>query len=219
MKHERKNLCILLSILLVIIAATIVLAVKMDKSPDMQSTVLPGQSVDFQRFNAAEAMNTAVEMLNSNEFTQAKNLLNNTIKQHPGNTELWMLLGTVYYRQENFVQAEQAFRHVVRRQPDSAAGFNNLCETLIKLERFPEAKAAITKALRLAPKQGEILLNAASLHALLHEDKQALHFLKLALDTGITPEEISEIKELVHLLERPDFMNYYNRKRSELKNK
>ena len=212
MKKERKTLCILLAVLMVIISATIMLAVRMDKSPDMQSAPLSGSAAGVQKFNAAAVLNEAVEKLNNEEFIQAENLLNTAIKQHPSNTDLWLLLGTVYYRQEKFAQAEQTFRHTVRRKPDSAAGFNNLCETLVKLDRLKEAQAAIAHALRLAPRQGEILLNAASLYALLQEDKQALHFLKQALDNGIKPEEISQIKELIRLLERPEFMNFYKEK-------
>ena len=86
-----------------------------------------------------------------------------------------------------------------------------------KLKRYPEARAAISNALLLSPNRGEILLNAASLYALMKQDKQALHFLKLALDNGITPEEISDIKELVHLLERPDFMNFYKQQTRQKK--
>ena len=210
MIKERKALCILLAVLLVIIAATIMLAIRMDKSPAMQSALQENAAGHI--FKASEVLHHAAEMLSSNDLAQAENLLVSAIKQHPANTELWLLLGTVYYRQEKYANAEAAFRHAVRRKPDSAAGYNNLCETLIKLERFSEAKSAIANALRLAPNRGEILLNAASLYALLQEDKQSLHFLKLALDNGIKPEEISKIKELVRLLERPDFMNFYKQK-------
>ena len=127
------------------------------------------------------------------------------------------MIGTMYFKQEKYEQAEQAFRHVLRRNPDNAAGFNNLSETLIKLKRLQEAEIAIINALHLAPKQREILLNAASLYAQLKNDKQALKYLKQAMDNGISPEEVAEHIELVGLLERPDFMNYYNRKRSEQK--
>ncbi|MBO5923191.1 MAG: tetratricopeptide repeat protein [Lentisphaeria bacterium] len=216
MKKERKTLCILLAVLLVIISATIILAVRLDKSPDMQSAHLPGDTAGMQKFNAATVLNEAVEKLNNKEFAQAENLLNAAIKQHPANTDLWLLLGTVYYRQEKFEQAELTFRHTVRRKPDSAAGFNNLCETLIKLGRLKEARSAIGNALRLAPKRGEILLNAASLYALLKEDKKALQYLHQALDNGIKTEEVSQIKELVSLLERPEFMNFYKRQTRQI---
>lgn len=218
MKKESHILYILLAILMVVLTATIALAIQLDKSPDMQSAV-----PDEYRFNTkleiTEILTASSELLNTNEFVKAENLLNHSIKQYPANIDLWLLLGTAYFRQEKFEQAEKAFRHVIRHKPDSAAGFNNLGESLIKLKRFNEAQAAIGNALRLSPNRGEILLNAASLYALMQEDKQALKFLKQAMANGIRPEEISEYSELVRLLERPEFMNYYNRKRSEQKNR
>lgn len=219
MKKERKTLYILLVLLLLIISATILLAMRLDKSPDMIQSGEENIVVIVSKHDLQKVLNNAAELLSSNELYQAEQLLNNAIKQHPTNNDLWLLLGTVYFRQEKFDMAENAFRHIIRHTPDSVAGFNNLSTTLVKLKRYNEAKAAIGNALLLAPNNGGILLNAASLYALLKEDNQALTFLKRALDNGIQPEEVSGYIELVRLLERPDFMNYYNRKRSEQKNK
>ena len=219
MKKERKTLYILLVLLLLIISATILLAMRLDRSPDMMQTSEENIVAVVSKQDLQKVLNNAAELLSKNELYQAEQLLDDTVKQHPANNDLWLLLGTVYFRQEKFDMAENAFRHIIRRTPDSVAGFNNLSTTLVKLRRYNEAKAAIGNALLLAPNNGEILLNAASLYALLKEDNQALTFLKRALDNGIQPEEVSGYIELIRLLERPDFMNYYNRKRSEQKNK
>lgn len=219
MKKERKTLYILLVLLLLIISATILLAMRLDRSPDMMQTSEENIVAVVSKQDLQKVLNNAAELLSKNELYQAEQLLDDTVKQHPANNDLWLLLGTVYFRQEKFDMAENAFRHIIRRTPDSVAGFNNLSTTLVKLKRYNEAKAAIGNALLLAPNNGGILLNAASLYALLKEDNQALTFLKRALDNGIQPEEVSGYIELIRLLERPDFMNYYNRKRSEQKNK
>lgn len=219
MKKERKTLYILLVLLLLIISATILLAMRLDRSPDMMQTSEENIVAVVSKQDLQKVLNNAAELLSKNELYQAEQLLDDTVKQHPANNDLWLLLGTVYFRQEKFDMAENAFRHIIRRTPDSVAGFNNLSTTLVKLKRYNEAKAAIGNALLLAPNNGEILLNAASLYALLKEDNQALTFLKRALDNGIQPEDVSGYIELIRLLERPDFMNYYNRKRSEQKNK
>lgn len=219
MKKERKTLYILLVLLLLIISATILLAMRLDRSPDMMQTSEENIVAVVSKQDLQKVLNNAAELLSKNELYQAEQLLDDTVKQHPANNDLWLLLGTVYFRQEKFDMAENAFRHIIRRTPDSVAGFNNLSTTLVKLKRYNEAKAAIGNALLLAPNNGEILLNAASLYALLKEDNQALTFLKRALDNRIQPEEVSGYIELIRLLERPDFMNYYNRKRSEQKNK
>ncbi len=216
MKQERKALYILLTVLLLVIAFTVLLAMKLDKLPDTQSFGTDPNSFR-KKISEEEAMKTAADLLSANDLVPAEKLLGSAIKQHPASINLWMMIGTMYFKQEKYEQAEQAFRHVLRRNPDNAAGFNNLSETLIKLKRLQEAESAILNALHLAPKQGEILLNAASLYAQLKNDKQALKYLKQAMDNGISPEEVAGHIELVGLLERPDFMNYYNRKRSEQK--
>ena len=216
MKQERKALYILLTVLLLVIAFTVLLAMKLDKLPDTQSFGTDPNSFR-KKISEEEAMKTAADLLSANDLVPAEKLLESAIKQHPASINLWMMIGTMYFKQEKYEQAEQAFRHVLRRNPDNAAGFNNLSETLIKLKRLQEAEIAIINALHLAPKQREILLNAASLYAQLKNDKQALKYLKQAMDNGISPEEVAGHIELVGLLERPDFMNYYNRKRSEQK--
>ena len=217
MKKERQTLFILLAVLLAVISSTILLAVSLDRSPDMQTVSDNSNNQPHRLPKEVEVLNNAAELLNSNKLVDAEKLLLEAIKEYPAHADMWLLLGTVYYRQEKYDQAENTFRHLLRRNPDNAAAYNNLCETLKKLKRYAEAQNAIINALRLAPNRGEILLNAASLYALLHKDKQAWIFLKQALNNGITPEEISEIKELVHLLERPDFMNYYQQQTRQKK--
>ena len=218
MKKERCELFILLGILLAVISATIILVIKLDRLPDIQSATEENTYIS-KNISLTETLNQAAELLNSNELVQAENMLTQAIKQYPANAAIWLLSGTVYFRQQKYEAAENAFRHVIRRHPDNVAGFNNLSETLIKLKRYDEAKSAIAQALYLAPNNGEILRNAAILYALRQEDQQALEFLKRAMGNGINPEDIPKHKELVRLLERPEFMNYYNRKRNELKNK
>ena len=218
MKKERYELFILLGILLAVISATIILVIKVDRLPDIQSATEENTYIN-KNISLTETLNQAAELLNSNELVQAENMLTQAIKQYPANAAIWLLSGTVYFRQQKYEAAENAFRHVIRRHPDNVAGFNNLSETLIKLKRYDEAKSAIAQALYLAPNNGEILRNAAILYALRQEDQQALEFLKRAMGNGINPEDIPKHKELVRLLERPEFMNYYNRKRNELKNK
>ena len=116
-------------------------------------------------------------------------------------------------------QVIQPHAHIHRRQrqqqPDNAAASNNRAESLIRLQRFEEARSAIARAVKLQPNNGEILLNAAGIHALLRDDKTALFFLKKAMANGITPEMISMHRELVSLSERPEFMEYYKSKQSK----
>jgi len=215
MKVERRNFLLLLGCLMLVLSLTLALTMQLERSPQMQRNTNGVQTAKDKQINLQEVMDSAIDMMSRGNFSAAEAVLADAVKQYPGQSDLWMLLGEAYYRQEKFAQAEQTFRHLLRYQPENAAGYNNLAESLIKLERFQEAQTAINQAIQLAPKNGEILLNAASLYAQQQDDQLALYYLKQALDCGIQPETVSNYKELVRLLERPDFMNYYRKKTQE----
>lgn len=211
---ERRTLCILLAFLLLVLSGTLLLALKLDHTPDMprieQNTFFSGTKMELQ-----PALDKVMDHFSSNQLSEAEKLLKELIKQYPANSDIWMLLGTVYYQQNKYPDAEASFRHLLRQKPNSAAGFNNLSETLIKLQRPDEAREAIDQAVKLAPNNAEILLNAASLYARAQDDRQALAYLKRAMDRGVSAETVSNYIDLVRLLERPDFMNYYHQQKKE----
>ena len=103
----------------------------------------------------------------------------------------------------------KTFQQLLRYHPESAAGYNNLSETLIKLKRFSEAKQAILTAVKLSPDNTGILLNAANLYAMLREDTEAIKFLQLALAKGADAASILNYRELMMLQERPEFKKFY----------
>ena len=163
MKVERRNFLLLLGCLMLVLSLTLALTMQLERSPQMQRNTNGVQTAKDKQINLQEVMDSAIDMMSRGNFSAAEAVLADAVKQYPGQSDLWMLLGEAYYRQEKFAQAEQTFRHLLRYQPENAAGYNNLAESLIKLERFQEAQTAINQAIQLAPKNGEILLNAASL--------------------------------------------------------
>ncbi|HEX4880263.1 MAG TPA: PA2778 family cysteine peptidase [Limnobacter sp.] len=66
-------------------------------------------------------------------------------------TQPWFYfgLGNIAYAQGQYGEAEQQYRKTVGVHPDMADAWNNLAETLIKLERKAEARSAINKAIAL----------------------------------------------------------------------
>ena len=217
MKKERRGLWVLLTILLISLILTLLAVFAMERNPLMRQQVNTSPLPPGNQLNAEHALDSALYFIKCGELTKAENLLQEALRCNPSQIDLRMLLGAVFYRQEKYDQAEQTFRHVLRQQPQNAAAFNNLSETLIKLKRFPEAVTAVKQALSLEPGNSAILLNAACLYALLHNDQQALGFLKEAMKRGITPETVGQHPELVHLLERPEFMSYFTRQKNEQK--
>lgn len=65
--------------------------------------------------------------------------------------------GNAAYSLARFQQARQSFTSYLRQQPDSAAGWNNLAYSLLKLQCYNEATRAINCALKLAPGQPEYI--------------------------------------------------------------
>lgn len=218
MKNQRRTLVILLIFLLASLSCTLILAMHLERTPSMQR-IAREEPFTGQKMELDTALDNAVDLIEKNNLAAAENLLSNLIKQYPASSDVWMLSGSVFFRQGKYKDAEKSFRHLLRQHPNSAAGFNNLSETLIKLGRLNEARIAITQALQLEPNNAEILLNAASLYARLKDDKTALVCLKKAMDRGVTAEQVSMYMDLVRLLERPDFMNYYRQKQSERSNR
>lgn len=66
-------------------------------------------------------------------------------------TEPWFHfgLGNLAYADKNYADAEQYYRKAVGVYPDMADAWNNLAETLIKLDRKNEARVAINKAIAI----------------------------------------------------------------------
>lgn len=217
MKTERRIMFILLSILMLTLLLSLLIVAYMESNPLMREIpqiALPGE---VNKLTGEQALNSALYNLNNNQLPQAEALLLSAVRNHPGQLDLWMLLGSVFFRQEKYQQAEQTFRNVLRHQPNNPAAYNNLSETLFKLKRFAEAETYVNKALALAPHNSVILLNAASLYAVMQNDLKALFFLREAMKYGVTPENVGTRPELVHLLERPDFMNYFIQRKKEKK--
>ena len=201
MKKERKNLILLVGTLIFLLGTTMSIALKTDKIPAIQRSNT--HSSYFKTVADLEgSMEQAQKLIQQKEFNQAVDLLNRIIASYPEASVPRMRLGSVYYQQKNYAKAEQTFSDLLKYHPNNAAAYNNLCETLIRQNRLPEAKSAITKAIELAPENYEIQLNAASLYALLHEDQKAVELLHRALNNGATPEMVIKYRELVKLQER-----------------
>lgn len=71
------------------------------------------------------------------------------LERWPESFTAWMGLGNGRYQQQDFVGAAAAFRQATLRQPENAAAFNNLAETLGRLGRREEALAAAQRAVTL----------------------------------------------------------------------
>lgn len=200
MDKSVKIFWILIASLLIIIAASLLLLQKLDLVLNRQPDIWQSEN----NHTVENIVARAADMLAAKDFNSALRLLENAAKRHPHNPDIAMLLGEVYYRLKNFEYSEQLFRREIQRNPAKAALYNNLAETLIAQQRFSEAAEYIDKATKLAPDNGEILLNAAAFYAGQHKDIIALELLQKAMARGITNKHILQYSEIVLMLERND---------------
>ncbi len=210
MKRERRLLLLHLTVLLSVLAASVVVIMVLEAQPGLHRYA--GNEPPTENTMDWKAdLYRALEKFNAGDFAGAEELLHGIIQSRPGTPDAWQLLGAVYYRLERFENAEQAFRHLVRQQPFNVAGYNNLSQTLLRLKRPEEALGMALRAAELAPGNGAVLLNVTSLYAQLHNDEEAMRYLRKTLGAGVAPEIIARDRELMHLLERPEFMDSYRK--------
>lgn len=98
--------------------------------------------------NAQGYLNSAVALERSS-IENATQAYRQGAKSWP--TEPWFHfgLGNLAYGANNYVEAEQHYRKAVGVYPDMADAWNNLAETLFKLDRKNEARVAINKAIAI----------------------------------------------------------------------
>jgi eukaryotic-like serine/threonine-protein kinase len=65
---------------------------------------------------------------------------------NPRDATPFLLLGILYAAQGQYERAEEAFRQSLRLEPDSRFPYESLCNTLLALQRFDEARQIIQQA-------------------------------------------------------------------------
>jgi Tfp pilus assembly protein PilF len=205
MKKDRTVLLILLSVLMVLLLATILLMLHLERSSSMNSSARPERKI--MQWERDQSMDTVLALIRNGSLAEAEELLISAINQTSEREDVWMLLGTVQFRRNKFQAAEKSFQRLLKLQPDNAAAYNNLGETLAKQQKILESMQAFDEAVKLAPNNSEILLNAANLHAKMADKVKAVELLRRALQNGSSFEDIVKYKDLVRILEETDVQN------------
>jgi tetratricopeptide (TPR) repeat protein len=80
------------------------------------------------------------------------------LKQWPGNKIAMMGLANTYYALQNYHEATEILQDLTLRYPEFADGFNNLADTLARLQRYEEAMRAAKQAVKLGGERNKIYL-------------------------------------------------------------
>lgn len=95
---------------------------------------------------------------NTNNDAQAMALLKEATQKYPDNPDLLYDLGMVAAKLNHLEEMENAFRRVIKINPENQQAYNALGYSLVERNtRLPEARALIEKALSLAPNDAFII--------------------------------------------------------------
>ena len=105
------------------------------------------------------------------------------------NTGWWMVAGYAHSRLTNYARAVECYREVIRLEPDSAAGWNLLAQTLRESGDSRRAVAVLTQSLTILRESAVTLLLLGESHSDLGEFAQAVRPYRQALDIdgGLSP--------------------------------
>lgn len=85
-------------------------------------------------------------------------------------------LGTIFYNQRNYEEAEARYRYATEVDPDYALAFFDLGNVLDELQRLPEAIAAYARAIALVPDYADAHYNLALAYERCGKRRQALRY-------------------------------------------
>jgi tetratricopeptide (TPR) repeat protein len=129
----------------------------------------------YRESQAAELFYAAVRMEDEPGMArQAIDLSTRAIELNPNHAAALINLGTIYYNQRQYIQAEEVYRRATEADPNYALAFFDLGNSLDELQRLMEAIEAYKAAIRLAPNYADAHYNLALAYERIGEERKAL---------------------------------------------
>ena len=107
----------------------------------------------------AELARQAMSCFESGNLTEAYRHCSKICEIENGNPNAWVMLGRIYTKAGDPVQAEYCFRRAVTLDPSNADAYNRLAGVLLALNRLGEAEKICRYALGIDPANAEIYAN------------------------------------------------------------
>jgi len=118
----------------------------------------------------------------------------------------WRQIGDRAYVQRDWDKAADAYRHELKRHPDSLPALVRLAYSLHSAGHLDEALAAHVQASRHVYARSWALYNIACIYAVRHERELALDYLRQAIEAGFRAERpIREDPDLAYIVDDPEF--------------
>jgi tetratricopeptide (TPR) repeat protein len=160
--------------------------------------------------NELEKLVKRAEYLRENGLiTDAEELITVALEKYEDSWQLWLELGYILSRKQDFVEAAEAFLNATNLQPDEFLPWLNLGHAQRALGDYNGAIEATENAMRVESDQKELHLahyNLARYNALMGRTEEAMDFLKTALENDESMRKwASEDSDLDSLRKEPGF--------------
>lgn len=126
----------------------------------------------------------AEESVAKKKYDQAATLLKQVVETDNADFQAWTALGTVYFAQEKFGDAEEAYQHAIAVKPASPRAQFNLGRLLASQKKFEEAIEPLTKAVELQPTSGDANMLIGECYLQVKKGSKAIPYLNEAAKLG-----------------------------------
>ncbi|MCF6252172.1 MAG: tetratricopeptide repeat protein [Methylococcaceae bacterium] len=128
---------------------------------------------------------------------KAENLLNKLVAEHPENTALLNLNGSLYRSFKQYDKAQLIFEKVIDQDKNFAPGYQNLAATYINKNDLKKAKDILKQGLVLLPDNSNLLIGIASLYEKSSDLNAAIdtytHLLKVQPENKIAANNLAAL--------------------------
>jgi len=131
-------------------------------------------------------------------------VLDDALGKHGRTAPLLLVAADAYTRLERYDAAEQAYREIIKEDPDHAVAMNNLAVLLaLRKKDAAEAMQLIDAALAKAGPVGSMLDSRATVYMARGESEKALADIEAAIADNKTPVRLFHLAEIHELTGRP----------------
>lgn len=126
----------------------------------------------------------AQEAAQRKQYEQAATLLKEILAADKQDFQVWSLLGSIYFTQENVAEAEKAYLKAIEVRPAFALALFNLGRLRASQKRFEEAIEPLTRAIEAQPRLAEANLLLGEAYLQIKKGSKAIGYLEEAARLG-----------------------------------
>ncbi len=129
----------------------------------------------------ATIFSKASEAIEKKHYDVAVSLLRQIVETDPGDFPAWEELGTAYFIQKDFAEAEKAYTQAISKHPDYALALISLGRLRIAQKNFDGAIEVLTKAVKVEPTSPQANYFLGEAYLQVKKGSVAVNYLNAAL--------------------------------------